>query len=108
MKLLIFFVNFFSRNSRMAILGINVWYSKVVKSKKSWEIEFIIELLWFCVVDSGLVDSWNNLREILDERWLRDLSPKFLQEILRVLKPYIFIFIVFDQGFSFVILLWTL
>ena len=44
----------------MAILGINVWYSKVVKSKKSWEIEFIIELLWFCVVDAGLVDSRNN------------------------------------------------
>ena len=52
----------------MAILGTNVWYSKVVKSKKSWEIEFIIELLWFYVVDAGLVDSWNNLREILDER----------------------------------------
>ena len=29
----------------MAILGTNVWYSKVVKSKKSWEIESIIELL---------------------------------------------------------------
>ena len=55
----------------MAILGINVWYSKVVKSKKSWEIEFIIELLWFWVVDAGLVDSWINLREILDERWFR-------------------------------------
>ena len=59
----------------MAILGTNVWYSKVVNSKKSWEIEFIIELLWFCVVDAGL-DSWNNLREILDERWLGDLGPK--------------------------------
>ena len=30
-KLLIYFLNFFSRNSRMAILGINVWYSKVTK-----------------------------------------------------------------------------
>ena len=71
----------------MAILGTNVWYSKVVNSKKSWEIEFIIELLWFCVVDAGLVDSWNNLKEILDERRLGDLSPKFPEEILRL---YIF------------------
>ena len=82
-----FFRYFFSRNSKMAILGIKVRYSKVVKSKKSWEIEFIIKLLWFCVVDAGLVDSWNNLREILDERWLGDLSPKFPEEILRL---YIF------------------
>ena len=85
MKLLIF-----SRETLgwpLAILGINFWYSKVVKSKKSWEIEFIIELLWFCVVNAGLVDSWNNLREILDERWLGDLSPKFPEEILRL---YIF------------------
>ena len=57
-----------------------------MKSKKSREIEFIIELLWFCVVDAGL-DSWNNLREILDERWLGDLSTKFPEEILRL---YIF------------------
>ena len=39
------------------------------------------------VVDAGLVDSWNNLREILDERWLGDLSHKFAEEILRL---YIF------------------
>ena len=44
-------------------------------------------LLWFCVVDTELEDSWNNLREILDERWLGDLSHKFPEEILRL---YIF------------------
>ena len=44
-EIVIFFVNFFSRNSKMAILGIKVRYSKVVKSKKSGEIEFIIKLL---------------------------------------------------------------
>ena len=62
-----FFRKFFLEKLQDGLLGINVSYSKVVKSKKSWEIEFIIELLWFYVVDAGLVDSWNNLREILDE-----------------------------------------
>ena len=30
-KLFIYFIDFFSRDSRMAILGINVWYSKVTR-----------------------------------------------------------------------------
>ena len=36
-ELLIFFIHFFSRNSMMAILCINVWYSTVMKSTSNPE-----------------------------------------------------------------------
>jgi len=38
------------------------------------------------VIDDGLVDLLDNLREISDARWLEELSPKIPEEILRLAK----------------------
>ena len=70
-----FFIHWSSQNSKIIYLLVN---------SARLSLSLVNLFLWFCVVDAELEDSWNNLREILDERWLGDLSHKFLEEILRL------------------------